>query len=158
MRLFLILLAFCGSASAAALTPEKEMEIYALAYGQYGSRHGGIPMPPKPLMFAETPESICAALRKEPGCPWFGYFVDGVIRLSSALDFSTAVDRSKLVHEYVHYLQVQHGGPTTDCLTYLAREYEAYSIQIHVLEKAGEDHAARQVLFAASQVYCGDLP
>ena len=158
MRLFLVFLMFCGSISAAELTAKQEMDIYALAYGQYGSRHGGIPLPTKPQVFIETPENICTALGKERGCAWYGYYLNGAVTISNTLDFAAALDASKLLHEYVHHLQVQHGGPTKDCLTYLQREYEAYSIQAHVLEKVGEYLNARRVMFTAAAVYCGDLP
>lgn len=140
---------------AAPLNVEQAFSIYVLAYGQYGSMHGGIaPMPPPPPVRLQSQAEICAYFGHAIDCPVYGYYVDGQITISETLDFSNPVDASKLLHEYVHYLQEQHGGRTSSCAQWLEREHEAYRVQMNVLMKVGEYMAARNVKMMASLQRC----
>ena len=140
-----------------ALTEAQETSIYALAYGQYGGAHGGMPMPARPLVVVHSREQICMTITKKPDCPYYGYYVDGGIVISKTLDFSSLIDASKLLHEYVHYLQDQRLGVAKEgCEEWLEREWEAYFIQYNVLTKAGQYLAAQMVRGAAQQVRCVD--
>lgn len=144
-------------ARAAPLNDQQARGIYAVAYGQYGGEHGGItPMPPMPAVHFASQADICGYFGRGSDCPIYGYFVNGEITISEQLDFSTVVDASKLLHEYIHYLQESHGGPTKNCRMWLEREHEAYRIQMNVLRKAGEYMAAQNAMIMARMQVCHD--
>ena len=113
-------------------------------------------MPPQPEVRVDTPENICAFVKRKPDCTAYGYFDKDGIVISNELDLSTKVDASKLLHEMVHYLQDQHEGPTTDCLMYVEREREAYKIQAYVLMRDGEYLAAGNLQIIARGIHCVD--
>ncbi|HKQ24077.1 MAG TPA: hypothetical protein VJT81_06510 [Burkholderiales bacterium] len=143
-----------NTAHAARLSHEHEVMLYAIAYGQYGSAHGGIPMPPRPEIHFDTRANICAVMGKWPTCPAGGYFDNGRVVMADDLDFASKFDASKVVHELVHYLQEQHEGKTKDCRMWIDREVEAYRIQYYLLARDGEDRAAEIVRASARQVRC----
>lgn len=59
------------------------------------------------------------------------------IYLDEALDMQDVQNASILYHEMIHYLQFANKGEAKNCTEWMEREYEAYGLQNHVLEKAG---------------------
>lgn len=147
-------LSTCTSANAAGLTHLDEVWFFSVAYGQYGSAHGGIPKPPQPKISFDSTANICAAMGRQPDCPASGYFDNGEIVMSEDLDFSKKFDGSKLVHELIHYLQYVHEGPTQNCRQWYEREWEAFAIQHFLLEKDGEERGAAIVRASVQAQRC----
>ena len=61
---------------------------------------------------------------------------DQVVYLKNTLDVQNSMHaRGILLHELVHYVQYMHDSPklANDCLTWKAREIQAYEIQYHWL-------------------------
>ena len=59
------------------------------------------------------------------------------IYLDETLDMADIQNAAILFHEAVHFLQYVNKGEAKDCEDWLQREFEAYGLQNHVLEKAG---------------------
>jgi hypothetical protein len=152
---------FRDNRGVARLSRAQAVYSLAVAWGQY---HG--PQPPGlPVFRIVTPVDVNALLRKAGACgkcaaEKAGFFYEGVVYLSNALDFRNQHDEAKLIHELVHYLQwLQYGsivkGVTPEekkaaCLQWQDREREAYQIQIHILEKSNLD--SRYARFAMQGV------
>lgn len=146
---------FMVAAQVCAAAPDQAEFIFTVAYGQYGSAHGGMPWPDKrPAVRVVRQEEICRAAHYPEPCAIKGYYTEGVILLIDTLDFSNVEDTTVLLHEYVHWLQELRLGPAKDCLDNLEREIEAYRLQANVLLKVGRPMKAREVLFQARQLRC----
>lgn len=99
---------------------------------------------------------ICAMMRRPQGCAFVALFDDQEIAvfLSADLDFSTEFAKSVLLHEYVHFLQYLMRGPVASCADLTEREHQAYLIQAHALENAGEFVYARGVAMTGRSIRC----
>lgn len=129
--------------------------IFTVAYGQYGSVHGGMPWPDhRPEVKVVGQEEICASGGYPQQCAVKGLYRGGVILLVDTLDFENVEDTTVLMHEDIHFLQEIRLGPPKDCLDGLEREQEAYRLQAAVLLKVGRPVKAREVLFRARQLRC----
>jgi hypothetical protein len=135
----------------AALTLEQAASLYALAYGQYGSQIGGFQLPEKAPIIKEVPQS---ELQQMYGCNCNiqGVQYENKIFLNQALNYGEPYGASILIHEYVHYFQYVQRGSAVDCKDSLAREHQAYGIQIRMMERSGID--SRGVKVAASSLRC----
>lgn len=146
------------AAPAWAAAPHQAESIFAVAYGQYGSAHGGMAWPqsrPEVRLLAQA--DLCAAAHYPEHCAIKGYYRDGLILLVNTLDFSNVEDTTILLHEYVHYLQeLRLGGPAKTCQDNLDREMEAYRLQAAVLFKVDRPMKANEVLFQARQLRCAN--
>ena len=62
---------------------------------------------------------------------------NNIVYLSADLDMNNSYDRSVIFHELVHHVQYRHklSIERTDCLTWKAREAQAYQMQIEWLQK-----------------------
>jgi hypothetical protein len=154
-----------GPACAAPLNAEQAVSIYAVAYGQYhGPREWLYEMPNIQM---QTPQQLCAEENQKYPCGILGTYEheSRTITLADTLDFSTPYGASILLHEYVHHFQNLKEGnllraafeahdPATYCAVQLRWEYEAYAIQAHVLEKAGDYRSASLVRYSASLITC----
>lgn len=129
----------CLPLHAAGLTHERAHELYMVAYGQYGSAHGGIPLPDKAPVIRLVRQNELRQLYGCQSCEMQGVMTGEAVYLNDALDFSTPFAASVVVHEFIHYFQHVRNGPAKDCQEAIQREYEAYGIQLHLLERAGVD-------------------
>lgn len=137
---------FVAYAHGARLTQSQSDAQYAIAYGAYGSRHGGIELPKAaPKVWFTPRDHICAKIGRPSECPVRGLHSKGEIWLSDDLDFSDALDSSVLLHEFVHWFQYTHKGLPVSCEDWLSRELEAHQIQHDALVKARQPVAAAQV-------------
>lgn len=124
----------------------QDEELYILAYGEYGSRHGGIPLPVVgPKVEFVTQAKLCAEFRKPPDCILKGFYREGHIFLLNELDFTDPHDSSVFIHETVHFLQDHHKGPIHSHAERCRREAEAHHIQYTILMKARQSYAAARV-------------
>jgi hypothetical protein len=124
---------FSEFAKAAELTPMQATTIYMLAHSTSGYKLPEIApevhlVPLKALRDMVCPGKTCAVHALQ---------VRERIFLDEALDMQDLNNASVLYHEYVHFLQWANKGEAKDCTEWLQREYEAYGLQNHVLEKAG---------------------
>ncbi len=134
-----------------ALTLEQAASLYAIAYGQYGSQIGGFQLPEKAPIIKEVKQD---ELKRMYGCECNiqGVQFENKIFLNEALNYGEPYGASILVHEYVHYFQYVQRGSAVDCKDALAREQQAYAIQIRMMERTGVD--SRGVKMAISQMRC----
>lgn len=149
-------LLMCAQAFAVPLTEDQADSIFAVAYGQYGSAHGGIPWPDRRPIIRMMPRAdLCTAHKLKPDCRMYAEYRDGEVHLADDLDFASVDDASILMHEYIHFFQERHqGGPAKDCWEHLEREHEAYQLQAHVLLKSNRPSKAQEVLFVAGLLRC----
>lgn len=92
------------------------------------------------------PHAALAQQACERPCQVYGWFPPGrTIYLDDRLDpLNEVADRSILVHELVHFLQRESGSfpPSGDCHTWMARERQAYDIQLRWLKQQGVSRKA----------------
>lgn len=71
-------------------------------------------------------------------CKVLGNYRGGrVVFIHEKLDLNNVIAQSVLVHEYVHYLQIQFGKPHKTCRDRVNLELEAYEIQRKFLSNHG---------------------
>jgi hypothetical protein len=151
-------------ANAAPLTELQAKSIYAVAYGQYtGPREW---LDKQPNIYFVDQERICEVAMQRPTCRVYGLSVDGVVYIRHDLDFSTTFAAGILLHEDVHHLQwldgkhdavaaaVAAGDNFTACMLWTENERQAYEIQIHVLEQAGDYVSAAQARSHMGNLHC----
>jgi hypothetical protein len=139
---------------SAPLTKEQARDIYAVAYGQVTGPPEWLSQPP--IIHVVSPEVLCGMVEQNAACSIRGVYDSGTIYISDAVDFGSVYGASILLHEFVHHLQYLKGGAAHDCSTWLAYEQQAYLIQAHVLQKAGDYLAAQTILFSMRQMRCTD--
>ncbi len=120
-----------------ALTLEQAASLYAVAYGQYGGLHGGVPLPDKPPVIELVPQAKLQEMYNCQHCGIQGIQFEDRIYLNEALDFNEPFPATVLVHEYIHYFQYVRDGPAMSCQDALNREHEAYGVQLRMMERAG---------------------
>lgn len=153
-----------GRATAAPLTELQAKSIYAVAYGQYkGPREW---LDKQPNIYLVDQVRICDIAMLRPTCNVLGISIDGVVYIRADLDFSSTFAAGILLHEYVHHFQwldgkqdavaaaVARGDDSTACALWSENERQAYEIQIHVLEKAGDFVSARQARSVMGNLHC----
>lgn len=133
VRALLVVLLFAGAANGAGLTHMQATTIYMLAHSTSGYKLPDI-APEIHLVPVQTMRDMVC-----PGktCAVHALQVREKIYLDESMDMQNIHSASILYHEMVHYLQYVNKGEAVDCLEWLEREYEAYGLQNHVLEKAG---------------------
>lgn len=139
--IWLGVMAFHPQARGAELTQEQATLIYALAHST-----SGYPFPEKPPTIHLVPQSKLQEMAC-PGkaCSVEGFSVGADIYIDETLDMSNPYNGSILLHEAVHYLQFMKLGVAKTCEEWVDREWEAYAIQNHALDKVG----ARPVIVPA---------
>lgn len=137
--LLVVLALFCSAATAAEPSRETFAELYAVAYGKYGSEVGGMPLPDRapvlePVAIGELREILgCAECRPR------AVHRAGKIWYDETLDFARLYDRSILIHELIHYLQWVRLGDVSSCAENARRENEAYMLQQRYLADVHDD-------------------
>ncbi len=136
-------------AAAADLAQDQAAVIYAIAYAHVG---GALPQQPPTIHLVDRTRLQQLACNGG-NCPARGFQRGQDVYIDAALDFTKPADAGVLLHEVVHFLQFARWGPAQDCLDWIARERQAYTIQAYELERMGADTAA--VLSVARSVGCG---
>ena len=153
-----------AAANAAPLTQLQAKSIYAVAYGQYKGPREWLDEQPN-IYFADQAR-LCDIAGLRPTCNVYGISIDGVVYLRHDLDFTTLFATGILLHEYVHHFQwldgkhdavaaaVAAGNDSLACELWTASERQAYEIQIHVLEQAGDFVSAAQAEAIMGNLHC----
>jgi len=118
---------------AAELTQMQATTIYMLAHSVSGYKLPAIAPEIHLVPIQKLRDMVC------PGktCAVHALQVREKIYLDQDLDMQDIQNASILFHENVHFLQWANKGEAKDCAEWMEREYEAYGLQNHVLEKAG---------------------
>ena len=153
-----------AAANAAPLTQLQAKSIYAVAYGQYKGPREWLDEQPN-IYFADQAR-LCDIAGLRPTCNVYGISIDGVVYILDDLDFTTLFATGILLHEYVHHFQwldgkhdavaaaVAAGDDYTACMLWTENERQAYEIQIHVLEQAGDFVSAAQAEAIMGNLHC----
>lgn len=155
--------------SYACISPETAYGLYAVAYGQYGSRHGGVPLPDKaPEIECVSPEKLaevwgCATTDE---CRGLLAITDSgtprepkptKIWLSNTMNYDQdPFARTIVVHEMIHFFQQNHLGLSLNCYQWVQYEREAYMIQIYLMNQAGLDTISIQYTMRMLPRMCAD--
>ena len=70
-------------------------------------------------------------------CNVSGVYFSNKIYYLKGMDLNDPINRSILVHEFIHHIQRDIHGDTTDCERWYSNEHEAYSKQKQYLMKKG---------------------
>lgn len=129
--LLLVLLPF--TAEPAEINGEQATMIYMLAHSTSGYKLPDIAPEIHLVPLQKLRDMIC------PGreCAVHALQVRERIYLDQDLDMADVQNAAILYHEAVHFLQWASKGEAKNCEEWMEREYEAYGLQAHVLEKAG---------------------
>lgn len=153
-----------AAANAAPLTQLQAKSIYAVAYGQYKGPREWLDEQPN-IYFADQAR-LCDIAGLRSTCSVYGISIDGVVYIRADMDFSSTFAAGILLHEYVHHFQwldgkhdavaaaVAAGNDSLACELWTASERQAYEIQIHVLEQAGDFVSARQAESVMGNLHC----
>lgn len=68
-------------------------------------------------------------------CEVTAFYYKEKVYYDNRLDMKDPIDRSIIVHEYIHHIQRTIHGPTRDCLRWLKNEVEAYELQATYLKQ-----------------------
>jgi hypothetical protein len=143
MRYLLGILLFAASLTfASPLTQDQVTSLYAIAVGL---AHLGVPekSPEVHLVKAQDLRKL-AHCEDDEHCGVQGLAHERDIYMEDDLDYSDPHVAAVLLHEYVHYLQFVKYGPSQNCEDWLAREVQAFSVQILALTRAGHNAEAEK--------------
>ena len=132
MRILLLLL-IPFTVYSAEINREQATMIYMLAHSTSGYKLG----PTAPEIHLVSIDKLRSIACPGKECAVRALQVKNRIYLDETLDMSDIQNAAILYHEYIHILQYVNKGEAKDCEDWLQREFEAYGLQNHVLEKAG---------------------
>ncbi len=121
----------------AELSQNQAVSLYAIAYGSVGH----LPNIPPKVVIAHR-DKLCDLADMKDGCPVRGLQLGDTVYLDETLDFDDPLDASIALHEFSHYVQWAKLGPAQNCKEWLEREEQAYTIQMHALNKIGVDFSS----------------
>jgi len=131
MRTILILLLFfCSSSSAAEQFTNQDLVGLLEEAKRLTAYHKRVPLPK--IVFLSTQD-----LQKEycrgSKCEVSAFHRTGVIYLDKQISRDNVIDRSIIVHEFIHYIQRLKVGDTYTCKMWFDKESEAYRLQAEYL-------------------------
>jgi hypothetical protein len=131
MRVILILLMFfcSGSFAAEQFTTRDMVELLDEAK-RLTAYHKPIPLPK--IVFLSTSD-IQREYCKGSQCEVSAFHRAGVVYLDTKISRDNVLDRSIVVHEFIHYIQKLKVGDTYTCKMWYQKELEAYKLQAQYL-------------------------
>lgn len=129
--MFFVMILCSGSSWASGVGTRDLLQLLEEARELTGY-HKRIPLPK--IVFLSTTD-LQREYCKGTGCDVSAFQRSGTVFLNDQIRLDNVIDRSIIVHEFVHYIQRIRVGDTYTCKMWYEKEMEAYKLQAEYLKK-----------------------